>query len=435
MVRRTRTELTVDGKNIDQLMAPDAILHLPTFLKLYHEQHLLAPALEPGYPAETIGRGLIMWIAWFLSQYGKSTVRTELTPGPGTPEPASERDERLFVLRPYVFAPQQYEAYFAPWTILNLPMPTAGPAASLTNPYVADLSPKPRTVTMTYFGRETSICPPILSHAAILRFFTHGSGGDPSIPHPTGVATSDGANDPLGGYGIVRSTTVPTRKINDPSAEEDDDEEVLPRERKDLLADSKFHDRDFFRLLSCHDPFTCSGLKPSTWRGSMEGCWEGNFSFFDFDAFREMLAGQSRALYAGPFGEQHQVWRLKETFVRPKREKDKGKGRVPLTGPMTNAGFPTDVPSSTTAGLDTARAEMTTLNATIQQQLDAMDGYEVVPDDEMDTVDDDEDSEVLVTGVGHSAWGRFILKGRVRAWDGLCSLVKEYAVSICIQQS
>ncbi|ORX33278.1 hypothetical protein BD324DRAFT_585253 [Kockovaella imperatae] len=388
-----------DGKNLEQLLDLNGILHLPTFLRLYHEQHLLAPALQPGYPAENIGRSLIMWIGWLLSQHNS-----------GVPEPSVERDERLFVLRPYVFAPQQYEAYFAPWTILNLPLSSTTPRSSRASPYIADLSPKPRTVAINYFGKDTSICPPILSHAAILRFFTQAE-------------TS----------GRIAKTARPASENNVSVTESDsDDDDLLVAQRKDLLSSSLLHDRDFGRLLSCHDPFTCRGLKPSSWRGSMEGCWEGNFSFFDFDAFREMLAGQSRALYAGEFGEQHQVWRLKETFVRPKREQlqgRKGKSRAPpLTGPMTNAGFPTDVPSSTDAGLDTARAEVTTLNATIRQQLDAMVGYEIVPENEMDTaVDEDDGLEILVTGVGHSAWGRFILKGRVRAWDGLASLVKEYA--------
>jgi len=37
--------------------------------------------------------------------------------------------------------------------------------------------------------------------------------------------------------------------------------------------------------------------------------------------------------------------------------------------------------------------------------------------------------EMILSGTGHSAWGRFVIKGRVRAWDGLASIVKEYTVS------
>jgi hypothetical protein len=181
-----------------------------------------------------------------------------------------------------------------------------------------------------------------------------------------------------------------------------------------------------------------------------------------------MVGGNSRALYEGPFGQQAQVWRITETFVWPKKSrptvdittteitseddtdmddqesdasnqaKDKGKGRekapsptVPLHGPATNAGFPMDLPPSTRAGLSTPSAEQITLNETIKQQVEAIDGYEVVPPTELDgAIERDEPGlELILTGTGHSAWGRFILKGRVRLWDGMATLVKEYAVS------
>jgi hypothetical protein len=117
---------------------------------------------------------------------------------------------------------------------------------------------------------------------------------------------------------------------------------------------------------------------------------------------------------------------------------DKGKGKargLPLTGPATNAGFPTDMAPSTSAGLATAAAEAITLRETIQQQVDALEGFEIVPSKELEEALNEEDGgeasglEMILTGTGHSAWGRFILKGKVRAWDGMASLVKEYAVS------
>lgn len=37
--------------------------------------------------------------------------------------------------------------------------------------------------------------------------------------------------------------------------------------------------------------------------------------------------------------------------------------------------------------------------------------------------------EIIVTGQGHSAWGRFYVSGRVRCWDGMMCLMKEYYVS------
>lgn len=57
---------------MEHLLSTDARLNLTAFLRLYHEQHLLAAALEPGYPAETVARALTMWIAWLVSGLGGS---------------------------------------------------------------------------------------------------------------------------------------------------------------------------------------------------------------------------------------------------------------------------------------------------------------------------------------------------------------------------
>ncbi|ORY25359.1 hypothetical protein BCR39DRAFT_290672 [Naematelia encephala] len=435
-----------DGKNLQHLLSKD--FHLPAFIQLYHEQNLLMAAVEPGYPSETVGRALVMWIAWLLSTHG------------GLPaEPPEQRDERLFVLRPYVFAAQQYELYFAPWTIPDLPTAAHAPAITQTgdNPFIADLEPRSRRVTIEHFGRQVALSPPILAHAAMLLFFTRRSSadnmnGDLDLPAPF---TAIGDRAPAS-YNIMNDN----ENGNGIGYEESDEQDEWTT--RSLIASSNTHDRDYRRLVACYDASVCRGMPRGAFRGAFDGNWEGNFSFFDFDAFRDMLAGQTYALYEGPFGEQAQVWRLKETFVRRKQapwheRKGKGKGKakatvttddeglengegmedvtaprgLPMVGPMTNAGFPTDVPPSSSAGLASASAEAITLRETIQQQVEALEGYEMVPEDELeDALEDggeEQGVEMLLTGTGHSAWGRFILKGRVRGWDGMASLVKEYA--------
>jgi len=440
-----------------------------------------------------------MWIAWLLSGYGeynqelsRLTAESSLKINSERPE---ERDERLFVLRPYVFAPQQYELCFAPWTIADLPISETKAPVDSSNPFIADLTPKSRETMVKHYGDTIAISAPMLSHAAILLFFVkkpgvkadqnHGVmlpfqtalGGTDQAAGDTGDTNGNGATDLLAAANAQAEAAVAVIASGldneDEDADEDDGDANFGAIR-DLVSDSRHHDRDFARLRACYDPFNCNGMKRPAWRGSWEGCWEGSFSFFDFDAFREMLAGQSRALYEGPFGEQAQVWRLTETWVwreewgvkkqkqrqkekeerdrkrREAKEKgeeveeeelavvDKGKAKsrgLPLTGPATNAGFPTDVPPSTSAGLATRAAEIITLNETIKQQVDALEGFEKVPESELEEVLNESDGgeeaglEMILTGVGHSAWGRFILKGKVRAWDGMASLVKEYAVS------
>lgn len=397
-------------------------------------------------------------------------------------ETIEQREERMFILRPYVFAPQRYELCFAPWTIADLPITEAVPPISRDNPFIADLTPKARGVTVEHFGKTLQISGPLLAHAAILLFFVKRPGAKKestsglllpiqALLAQNGTAQAN-ANGPTNG-----DASAPNLR---PRVIEDDDEEDGVETFgaiRDLISTSSNHDRDFERLRTCYDPFSCRGMKRSAWRGSWEGSWEGNFSFFDFEAFKNMLAGHSTALYEGEYGEQAQVWRLTETWVwskewgkrkarqrqrekeeraksrRERRDKgeevsededmdspslDKGKGKargLPLKGPATNAGFPTDLPPSTSAGLATAAAEAITLKETIQQQVDAIEGFEIVPSSELEEALDEPDGgeeaglEMILTGVGHSAWGRFILKGKVRAWDGMASLVKEYAVS------
>jgi hypothetical protein len=138
----------------------------------------------------------------------------------------------------------------------------------------------------------------------------------------------------------------------------------------------------------------------------------------------EKVKGKDNARMEGDHGDE----RMEES-----EESSRG---LPLNGPMTNAGWPEDQPGITSAGLASAAAEAATMQETIRQQVEAIHGYEVVPNNEIDEILNGNDGgeeaglEMLLTGTGHSAWGRFILKGRVRAWDGMATLVKEYAVSV-----
>ncbi|WVW78827.1 hypothetical protein I302_100789 [Kwoniella bestiolae CBS 10118] len=460
-----------DGKNIEHLVGPKATVNLPSFLELYHEQHFLAAAVEPGYPAETVGRSLAMWIAWLVGGSG---------PPDETPE---QREERMFVLRPYVFAAQQYPLYFAPWVLPDLPLTKPFLPSSIElnqdnvhlNPFIADLTPKSRSVVVEHFGRSLNLCPPFLAHAAILRFFYRRLGEDGELDsdndsimgadttispfmslqnpnHHQAQGVPVRVNDLVDGImpgtqGIILSnpaSRAPTRPTSPTPTARDG--------RGFLVGNSKLHDLDYQRLKSCFDPYASKGLRSTNWRNSWEGCWEGTFSFFDFDAFREMLAGHSRALYEGPYGEQAQVWRLTETYVRKEgwvrptveeedevdgedeeEEEEEVKG-LPLNGPIVNAGFPSTEQPNTYSNLASATAEAETLRQTIQQQIEAIKGYEIVPTEELEEMlelseEEQEEAglEMLLTGTGHSAWGKFILKGRVRNWDGMASLVKEYA--------
>jgi len=75
------------------------------------------------------------------------------------------------------------------------------------------------------------------------------------------------------------------------------------------------------------------------------------------------------------------------------------------SGPLLNAGFPEDHVNPL-ADPTSSRAQ--------REPVDCV------------SVERDGKYEIILYGKGHSAWGHFLLKGRVRPWDGLFSLVKEY---------
>ncbi|KAK0542131.1 hypothetical protein OC846_006833, partial [Tilletia horrida] len=111
---------------------------------------------------------------------------------------------------------------------------------------------------------------------------------------------------------------------------------------------SSAHDGDVRRLISCLSPFISPGLPSpasltlpldttnsntssrrqqshtTTTTGSttgsgisgLQGTWEGQFAFFDFDSYRDMLSGRVSGLFDGQYGEQAQVWKLEEKVVR-----------------------------------------------------------------------------------------------------------------------
>lgn len=265
---------------------------------------------------------------------------------------------------------------------------------------------------MPSYGRDLELAIPVLSHAAMLRFF----GGPQDLVEPSSAssaAQSEFAFD-------VPATDL--RHLPSPN----------------LV--SKAHDADYSRLLACNDAKSSRGRPISAWKGVFHGAWEGTFTFLDFDAFRDMLSGQNgtKAVYTGPYGEQAQVWKLRETFIRP-RDRQPRRG-LPLRGLMTNAGFPdlrnfaADPISGRAPGTS---PEDATIDDALARQMEALEGYERVPEsglpaalaeaDEAWASGRDSGLSLLVTGVGHSAWGRFIISGHVRVWDGLVYLVKEYA--------
>lgn len=82
-------------------------------MQLFYKHSLLSEALKPGWPRESAGRALGLWIGWLgggeLLPLGNFGFKLLAGANLGsfvddlTAETALESDERFFVLKPYVF--------------------------------------------------------------------------------------------------------------------------------------------------------------------------------------------------------------------------------------------------------------------------------------------------------------------------------------------
>ena len=175
------------------------------------------------------------------------------------------------------------------------------------------------------------------------------------------------------------------------------------------LLPSIYHDREWQRNSVCQDPHTSPGLPPLTFRGEIEGFWRCKFLFYDFDMYRQILAGNIRGVYTGTFAEQATEMQLKETVIKVKKEDVGGKG------PLLCAGFDIDG-----EGHDPEEER-----EKIQQGY----GHELCLDED----EPDEPGwtkEILISGIARSSWGYCDVRGRIRAWDGLVILACSYVVSV-----
>lgn len=175
------------------------------------------------------------------------------------------------------------------------------------------------------------------------------------------------------------------------------------------------HDREWQRNSVCQDPYTSPGLPPWTFMGEVQGFWRGTFMYINFELYRQIVAGDMRALYTGDFAQQAAEMELHETVIRVKIEDVGGKG------PMLSAGFDDD-DDKATSDVEQAR-------------LRSGYGHDVVDTtgrqpEELDPDEPGWTKEILLSGRMRTSWGWALIRGRVRSWDGLVILAFAYSVSL-----
>ncbi|KAF8900431.1 hypothetical protein CPB84DRAFT_1680454 [Gymnopilus junonius] len=163
--------------------------------------------------------------------------------------------------------------------------------------------------------------------------------------------------------------------------------------------------------------------------GSIEGVWEGFFTYTEFTAYAAMLAGASPTIIQkGVVGRHQQTWKLREHHLLSSDHSDSDSGigmdiddPTPLPGgdPLRSY-FPTGtqlrehkkgLTIQDSASTEARRYYRASVSST--QRGESNEGKRKVRD-------------IILTGEGHSAWGQFNLVGRIRPCDGFVSLSKDY---------
>ncbi|KAJ7222213.1 hypothetical protein GGX14DRAFT_662881 [Mycena pura] len=194
------------------------------------------------------------------------------------------------------------------------------------------------------------------------------------------------------------------------------------------------------RCLSLSRPEFGQVLTDSFRPGSVEGTWEGIFTYTEFTAYAALLQGAPPPILQKSVIVRHrQTWKLREHhFVKHGATyRPPTPGDNLCDGGNSDGGIDNSHPLS--AG-DPLRAYLPTES----RILETSDGLKVHDPHHLTDVQyhraatglnerdgDTNESEtrvqdIIITGEGHSAWGQFNLVGRVRPCDGFISLCKEY---------
>lgn len=153
---------------------------------------------------------------------------------------------------------------------------------------------------------------------------------------------------------------------------------------------------------------------------SIDGVWEGFFTYTEFTAYAAMLGGASpQQIQNSIIGRHQQTWKLREWH----RVRDDGVDvdvEVLDIGDPLRSFLPENLRMTETPEGLMARDPQSTVPV-LYRKPGAKRGKVI---------------DVIITGEGHSAWGQFSLTGRVRPCDGFISLSKDYvsffkALSFC----
>ncbi|WWC97065.1 hypothetical protein V866_003942 [Kwoniella sp. B9012] len=345
-----------DGKNTRFL---DTQCDLRGFILAFYKENLLKESLVPGYPRDTGDKALAVWCCLLA---GIDDI------GEDTP---AEVDEKIFMLRPYVFACAKYDIHYAPWHYRKLPFCPPG-----CEEHETDASIRIKAMTYKRFGYTWNRAPPHFVLGIYLVFMRLLERQPERVGLKAGSSTFSASPFEAG----LPSLFSMSKLI--PSVE---------------------HDREWQRNTMCQDPHTSPGLPALTFANQIKGFWRGKFLFYDFDLYRQILAGNMRGVYTGTFAEQAAEMELFETIIKLPKTQLGGKG------PLLAAGFKDE--------FDEDGSEQTLIK----------DGYGYELSNETEVLEEGWTKEILISGRARTSWGWAKMRGRVRSWDGLVIMEMTYS--------
>ncbi|KAI9058779.1 hypothetical protein FKP32DRAFT_1597105 [Trametes sanguinea] len=152
--------------------------------------------------------------------------------------------------------------------------------------------------------------------------------------------------------------------------------------------------------------------------GSLEGVWEGLFTYTEFTAYAALLSGAPPTVLQRSLVAHHpHLWKLREHHLYVTDDPEASDVRPLAPGNSLRGYIPNSCDfAETSEGVvvkDGGRSEPVLYRSWSSIQKD-----DAPPPGKL--------VDVFITGEGHSAWGQFNLVGRIRPCDGFISLSKEY---------
>lgn len=363
-----------DHKN---MLILNGLAKFRSIIHLFYSEVMLEEALQPGWPENKTEIAIMAVIANNLGV----DAEVELT--------REQIETKVFILLPYVFGMHKFPFLLGPWVHRDLPLTRIAKDAvelqllSRPNAFMEELSPIARSTTVKRLGKHWKVSPPFHTMIASISFMQLLD------RHPELIT-------------LGKNPHVSTLR---PGAPANPAKKAPFRTSRNVT--SKDFDMDLNRAMSCYSPITSPGMHPLSFRHQLEGIWLGKYVYFDYNAYQHMVKGDIRSLYEGTYGTEAQEWHIQERVINVKIDKVGGDGS------MLTAGYRTDMSPEDEQYEASLSAEERGWEPCLDEGAPDRPGWT---------------KEILLSGVGRSAWGDLKLIGRVRAWDGLVTIYADYGI-------